>query len=66
MSTIKGYIAGAVRQEILELQKLLCLLEDNSHMGKTQEFDYGVTVLRSVESRLRLIRDQLKSHNLQK
>jgi hypothetical protein len=60
MSHIKDYIAGAIRNEILELQKLLIRLEDNSHLGPKQEYDLGISTISSVEFRLKVLRNQLK------
>ena len=62
MNHIKDYMAGAIRQQILELQKILCALEDNSHLDKTQKFDLGESTLRSVEVRLKSLRQELKVH----
>lgn len=62
MNHIKDYMAGAIRQQILELQKILCALEDNSHLDKSQEFDLGLSTLRSVEVRLKSLRQELKLH----
>ncbi len=62
MNHIKDYMAGAIRQQILELQKILCTLEDNSHLDKHQKFDMGLSTLRSVEIRLKNLRQDLKTH----
>jgi hypothetical protein len=61
MSFQKDIMAASVRREIVELQKLLILLEDNSHLDRTQKFDYGVTTLQLVETRLKSLRHQIKA-----
>ena len=61
MNHMKDYMAGAIRQQIMELQKILCALEDNSHLDKNQKFDLGESTLRSVEVRLKNLRQELKS-----
>lgn len=62
MNHIKDYMAGAIRQQILELQKILCALEDDSHLDKFQKFDLGESTLHSVEVRLKSLRQELKLH----
>ena len=62
MNHIKDYMASAIRQEILELQRLLCSIEDNSHLGKEQKYDLGLSTIQLVEWRLKNLRRQMKSH----
>ncbi len=61
MNHIKDYLASAIRQEILELQRLLCSIEDNSHLGHEQKFDLGLSTIQLVEWRLKNLRQQMKS-----
>jgi hypothetical protein len=59
MSQHKEWVAGAIRQEISQLEKVLETIEDESGLGVSGDFDMGSSQLREVEGRLKDIRKQM-------